>query len=374
MSSIRGNHKNIIIIGGGVFGLTIGWYLARAGQPVTIFEKGQVGRGATWAAAGMLMPWKLSKNFSADLFALQQESHKLWPAFARRLSAHTDVDIQYQTDGRYFVAMGKKGMKRFEKQYHFHRQIGFPLEWLSGAEARRREPAFGPNVVAAIFTPLAHRVDNRQLIRAVRQAFLQAGGTLREHTPVREILTERNQVRGVQLSQKTVPGRTVILAAGAWSGQIEGLPPSLQATVRPRKGQTLTLQMAANKPLLSRPVIGPVYLVPRADGRLVVGTTVEREAGFDTAPTAGGVFHILRKAGQILPDIKNLPLVEIGAGLRPTGPNRLPVLGPTGVEGLIAATGGHSYGILLSPVVAQAISRLVCTGQTPEAIKPFAPR
>ncbi len=361
----------ITIIGGGIFGLTIGWYLARAGHRVTIFEQGEAGRGATWSAAGMLMPWKLSNTFSSDLFALQRESHNLWPEFVRELSAASDIDIHYQTTGRYFVALDEKAAKRFQRQFKFHRQAGFPLEWLSGDEARERVPNLGPKVAAAMFSPLGHWVDNRCLTAALQQAFLKTGGTLHEQTRVLEVQVDNNQVCGIHLPHETVSSETVILAGGAWSGQIDGLPRPLREMVQPLKGQTLTLQMSHTKPLIEHQIIGPVYLVPRSDGRLVLGTTVEEEAGFDTQPTAGGILDILTKAQDIVPRIKDLPVVEMGAGLRPTGPNRLPVLGPTEIQGLIVATGGHSYGILLSPIVAQAISHLVLNGQTLEIIKPF---
>lgn len=373
MSSKSDHHKKIIIIGGGVFGLSIGWYLARAGRPVTIFERDGAGQGATRAAAGMLMPWKLSKTFSDELFALQQAGYRLWPAFARELFTQTGVDLRYQTDGRYFVALDEKAVNRFRQQYRYHRRIGFEIEWLRGDEARRRLPALGPEIAAAMFIPMAHYVDNRRLVEALREAFLRAGGTLRERTAVQAITVEHNRVGGVRLAAETVAAETVIVAAGAWSGRVGGLPPELSTVVQPLKGQTLTLQMAPNRPLLAQPVIGPVYLVPRPDGRLIVGATVEEEAGFDIAPTAAGLYFILKKAQQIIPAIKELPLVEMSAGLRPTAANRLPLLGATPTAGLLLATGGHAYGILLSPVVAQTISQLVLSGQTAELIKPFGP-
>lgn len=364
----------IAIIGGGVFGLSIGWYLARAGQAVTIFEQGQAGHGATWAAAGMLMPWKLSDAFSEDLFALQQDSYNCWPQFAQELNNVSDIPLYYQTDGRFFVALFDNAVKRLERQFTFHRDIGFPVEWLTGAEARQREPNLGPKVLAAIFTPMAHHVDNRNLIGALKQAFLAAGGSLREQTKIEALVVENGCVQGLRLEDgEDFTAKTVILAAGAWSGQLPGIPPSLREIVRPRKGQGVILQMSPDAPLIKQPILGPVYLVPRPDGRLIVGTTVEREAGFDTQPTAGGVYHILRKAQDMVPKIEDLPIVELGAGLRPTGSGRLPVIGPTEVEGLIIATGGHSYGILLSPSVAHTVSHLALTHEVLAIIKPFLP-
>ncbi|MCB0192135.1 MAG: glycine oxidase ThiO [Anaerolineae bacterium] len=363
----------IAIIGGGVFGLSIGWYLARAGHPVTIFEQGQVGQGATWAAAGMLMPWKLSDSFSDDLFALQQDSYNRWPRFAQALGEVSNIPLHYQTDGRFFLALFDNAVKRLKRQYDFHHALGFPVEWLTGDEVRQREPNLGADVLAAIFTPMAHHIDNRQLVVALRDAFLQGGGQLREQTEVQELLIADKRVRGVQLPDEIFAAETIIVAAGAWSGHIARLPRSLRNMVRPRKGQTLILQMDPESPLIKQPVLGPVYLVPRPDGRLIVGTTVEREAGFDTQPTVGGVFHMLRKAQEMVPKIETLPIIEMGAGLRPTGAGRLPMLGPTGVKGLLIATGGHSYGILLSPAVAETMSHLALTGKVAPIIQPFMP-
>lgn len=365
----------IAIIGGGVFGLSIGWYLARAGRAVTIFEQGQVGRGATWAAAGMLMPWKLSDNFSLDLFSLQQTSYQQWPEFAQELSAQTGVDLDYQTKGRYFLALMDKAIHRFRRQFDFHQSIDFPVEWLSGQQARQCLPQLGPEVLAAMFCPLGHWVDNRKVVTALRKAYLQAGGVLYEQTTVLEILREGQQVQAVRHVEGVTPAESVIIANGAWSGDLltDVWPISEQQRVRPRKGQTLILQMTPQQPLVEQSLLGPVYLVPRTDGRLIIGTTVEREAGFNTSPTAAGVYHILRKAMSMVPAIGDLPLIELNAGLRPTAPNRLPVLGPTNIKGLILASGGHSHGILLTPAVAQAISQWVMQGKLLDSIRPFMP-
>ena len=227
--------------------------------------------------------------------------------------------------------------------------------------------------MAAMFSPLGHSVDNRQLVVALKAAFLQAGGTLREQVQVSEILTENKQVCGVRLGNEILSANIVIVAAGAWVRQIDGVPDHLRVLIQPLKGQTLTLQMPTTEPFIKHPVIGPVYLVPRPSGQLLVGTTVEEEAGFDTQPTVSGVSSMLEKAQTFVPDIKDLPIIEMSAGLRPTGPNRLPVLGPTQIRGLIMATGGHSYGILLSPIVAQTITQLILTGQIPERFSSFVP-
>ncbi|MEM7344199.1 MAG: glycine oxidase ThiO [Chloroflexota bacterium] len=363
----------ITIIGGGVLGLTIGWYLAQANRQVTIVEQRRIGTGATQAAAGMMMPWRLSENFSPDLFALQRQSHDLWPDFAKTLHHQTNIDIQYKADGRYFVALEDRALERTQRRYDYHRALDFPLEWLSGDEARRRVPQLGPKIRAAIFSPWGHQVDNRSLTLALQQAFLQAGGVIREETPVSKIVITNDQVQGVQLEQEMLPAETVVVAAGAWSGGIKGVPRYLTSAIYPIKGQTITLQMSPDNPLIDCSILGPVYLTPRQDGRLIIGSTVERRAGFDTQSTAGGVARMLSKAQAIIPAVKDLPLIEMGAGLRPTTADRTPILGPTSVPGLVMATGSYSYGILLSVAIAQGISRHILTGGTPETIEPFLP-
>lgn len=363
----------ITIIGGGVFGLAIGWYIARSGHNVTIIEQNHVGHGATWSAAGMLMPWRLSTSFNEDLFNLQQKSYQYWPTFVDELTQQTNISIDYLTCGRYFIATTPKAVERLRWQYQFHQKVGFPLQFLEGDMVQQRLPKIGSNILAAIFTTMAHQVDNRHLAMALRDSFIKAGGELLEETPVQGIIIEQNQVQGLRLPNKLLKTDTVVLAAGAWSGQLIDWADKPTNLVRPLKGQTLTLQMNPDRPLLTHQIVGPCYFVPRGDGRLILGSTFDREDKFDIRPTVKGMYRILTKALEILPDIKALPVLEISSGLRPTAPDRLPIIGATQVKGLTIATGGHSHGILLSPIVAQTVGDLVLTGKTSDLIKPFQP-
>ncbi len=362
----------IAIIGGGICGLSIGWYLARAGHDVTILERGEAGRGATWAAAGMLTPWSLPNPGYEPQFQLQLASHALWPEFAQNLASATGINLDYRTNGRLFIVLDHENARGLRERYEFNRKLGLPVEWISGDEARRYEPHLSPAVTNAIFTPTAHLVDNRQAALALRQAFVQAGGLLREQTDAREIVIENNQTQGVRLDEGLLKAEAVVLAAGAWSAKITGLPETERPPVRPVKGQMLALQMSPGAPLLSHMVTGPIYLLPRSDGRLLVGATVE-EKGFDTHVTAGAVFDMLDRARQMLPEIDNLAVVETWAGLRPASSDEAPILGPTGIKGLVIATAHFRHGILLAPITAQTISHFIETGQIDDAIKPFLP-
>lgn len=377
MAARREPSDVIAIIGGGVCGLAIGWRLAQAGRAVTVFERGEAGLGATWAAAGMLAPQVEAEPSEEPLLKLALESRAMWPDFARELEAASGIAIDYRTEGTIVVAHDRDDVERLRFQYDFQRQLGLDLEWIPGSEARRREPHLARSVTAAVFSPLDHQVDNRKLARALSAAFTGAGGELREHAEVLEILADGDHVTGVRfaaqrLGRRSLAADAVVLAAGVWSRDIGGLPQALRPPVRPVKGQMLALQMPPGAPLLSHVVWGPaVYLVPRSDGRLLVGATVE-EKGFDTTLTAGGVLDLLREAWETLPGIYDLPLVETWVGLRPGSRDDAPILGATEMGGLIMATGHHRNGILLAPVTGRAIADLLIDGATPESIAPFS--
>jgi glycine oxidase len=300
------------------------------------------------------------------------ESHARWPAFTQELKEASGVDVGYRTEGTLVVALDRDQVERLRFQYEFQRKLGLELTWLSGDAARQREPHLSRNVIAALYSPHDHQVDNRQVLLALRQAFLAAGGTLREHASVAEILVEKGEVQGVRLiSGEILHAPVVVVAAGAWSATLPGLPPEARPPVRPVKGQMLALQTPLDAPLLRHVVWGrDVYLVPRKDGRLLVGATVE-EKGFDAQLTAGGVYTLLRRAWEILPGIDEAPIVEMWAGLRPGSRDDAPILGATPVKGLILATGHYRNGILLAPITADAISHLILTGETPESIRNF---
>ena len=362
----------IAIIGGGVCGLGIGWRIAQAGRPVTVLDRGRAGAGASWAAAGMLAPQVEAEPSEEPLLALTQESRGLWADFAAEVEAASGISVGYRREGTLVVALDRDDVENLRHRYDYQTSLGLDLEWITGAEARRREPHLARGVGAAVFSALDHQVDNRLLCDALREAYLRAGGVLREHTAVLEILHGGGRVAGLRLADETLEAHTVIVAAGPWSRDIPGLPEALQPPVRPLKGQMLALQMARGAPLIDHVVWGPdIYLVPRGDGRLLIGATVE-EMGFDEHITAGGMMELLRDAWAVLPGIYDLPVVETWVGFRPASRDDAPILGPTAMAGLIMATGHHRNGILLAPITARCIADLVLSGETPAAIRPFS--
>ncbi len=370
-SSKRTDRPRVAIIGGGVAGLGIGWRLAEAGCPVEVFDRGEAGRGATWAAAGMLAAGVETEPGEEALLALTRWSQELWPGFASDLEQASGRNIGYRDEGTLVVALNRDDAARLRSSFEFQTGLGVELHWLSGREARRREPYLVPGTTAGVFSPRDHQVDNRALAEALKTAFSRAGGRLHERAPVTGLDHAGGRVRGVSLENHSVPADLVVLAAGAWSRDLAGLPEHLRPPVRPVKGQMLALAMDPAAPLLHHVLWAPgIYLVPRRDGRLIVGATVE-EKGFDDRLTAGGLFALLEAAWRAVPAIEELPVEEIWVGHRPTSRDDAPILGPSALEGLVIATGHHRNGILLAPVTADAVSRYVLTGEIADALLPF---
>ncbi len=352
--------------------MAIGWRLAAAGCAVHVFERGEAGRGASWAAAGMLAAGIEAEPGEAPLYALNRLSQTLWPGFAAALEAASGQTIGYRGEGTLVVALTRDDVAQLRFHYDYQRSLGIPLEWLSGAEARRREPHLHPHLAAAVFSASDHQVDNRRLVTALRRAFLAAGGELHEHRAVSAVETAAGRVTGIRVGAATHAADVVVLAAGAWSPEIDGVPREARPPVRPVKGQMLALRMDPKAPLLRHVLWAPrAYLVPRQDGRLIIGATSE-ERGFDPALTAGGVFALLEGAWRVLPGIEELAIDEMWVGFRPGSRDDAPMLGPSPVEGLVLATGHHRNGILLTPVTAEAVSRFILSGEVDEAIRPFA--
>ncbi len=365
----------VAIIGAGVCGLAIGWRLAQAGATVEVFDRGRAGRGATWASAGMLAAGAEAEPGEERLLEITRWSQALWPDFARELEAASGQGLGYRDEGTLVVAPTRDDAARLRTTYDYQTGLGLALDWLSPAEARRREPFLGANLAAAVFSAADHQVDNRRLAEALRAAFLAAGGCLTEHTEVTAIATAAGRVTGLEVGlgvgARRVEADAVVLAAGAWSAELPGLPEAARPPVRPVKGQALSLAMDPRAPLLSHVLWAPgIYLVPRAEGSLIVGATVE-EKGFDDRLTAGGIFALLEAAWRAVPAIEELAIEEMWVGFRPTSRDDAPILGPTPVDGLLLATGHHRNGILLAPATAEAVSRYILSGDLPAAARPF---
>ena len=362
---------HVVIIGAGVIGLGIAWRLAQRAT-VTVFDRGKAGAGASHAAAGMLAACCEAEPGEEALVMLGRESQRRWPAFAAELERASGIDVELRDEGTLVLALTADDQATIAHHLEFQRRLDLPLEWLSAAATRAREPRLAGKIAGALFSPQDHQVDNRKLAQALRIAAERAGVNIHEHRPVKELAVRGGQARGVVLEDGTdVAADIVVLAAGAWSRGIGGLPPDRRPPVRPIKGQMLALRMDPADPLLTHVLWAPgAYLVPRRDGRLIVGATVE-EKGFDTTVTAGGLLTLLEAAWRAIPAVEELPVEEIWVGHRPGSRDDAPILGPGPLDGLFYATGHHRNGILLAPVTADAMARLILDDVLDPAIKPF---
>nr|WP_104820744.1 glycine oxidase ThiO [Kitasatospora sp. MMS16-BH015] len=368
---------DVLVVGGGVIGLAVAWRAAQRGLAVTVLDPAP-GGGAVQVAAGMLAPVTELQYNEEPLLRLGMASNERYAAFAAELTELTGLDTGYRATGTLAVALDADDREELRELHAFHGRLGLASEWLTGRECRKLEPMLAPGVRGGLHVAEDHQVDGRRLARALLAAGAAAGVRL-HRAEAAELLVTGGRATGVRLADgSTLTAGQLVLAAGCRSHLLAGLPAGVLPPVRPVKGQVLRLRIPpAYAPFLSRNLRAVVrgqhiYLVPRADGELVIGATSE-EQGFDTTVTAGGVYELLRDAHELVPGLTELPLVETGAGLRPGSPDNAPLLGPTALPGLTAATGHYRNGVLLTPVTADLIAEQLATGRTPELALPFSP-
>jgi glycine oxidase len=371
--SERTRPTEVVIVGGGIIGLAVAWRARSQGLSVTVLERGEIGKGTSYVAAGMLAPVTEVEFGDAGQAVLELglRSAAIWPEFAAELERASGEQVGLLRTGTLVVARDEDQARELERQIALRESLGLRTSRLLPSEARAREPALAPTVRLALEAPEDHSVDPRMVLVALRRACEAAGVHLREHSPVRRVVLDDagTRVTGVALEDagtrvsgvgledgESVSARHVVIAAGAWSGGLEGLPADACVSVRPVKGQILRLRDPAGRGLLERVVrFEGGYLVPRADGRYVLGATVE-ERGFEQHATAGGVYELLRDAHEIVPGVSELQIEELCVGLRPGTPDNLPVIGAGALDGLIWATGHHRNGILLAPLTAELVA------------------
>jgi glycine oxidase len=362
-----------VVIGAGVIGLAIGWRAAQRGLRPLVLDAGEPGAGATGVAAGMLAPVTEADFGEEALIELNLASARRYPEFIAELEAESGHATGFRQTGALNVAVDRDQAEELRRLHELQRELGLEARWLSAGECRALEPALATRVTGGIDAPRDHQVSPHLLAGALRAALERAGGSVRPFARARSVAVEGGRVSGVELqSGEMIAASAVVVAAGAYAGELE-LPSGAGVPVRPVKGQILRLRGDRAAPLISRIVRTPeVYAVPRADGRVVVGATVE-EQGFDAAVTAGGVLELLRAAYEVLPGITELELVQASAGHRPATPDNEPVMGEGAVPGLVWATGHWRNGVLLAPLTADAIAALL-DGEAPAPeLRPFTP-
>jgi glycine oxidase len=358
-----------VFVGGGVIGLCCAWYAARRGAEVAVLERAQPPAGATRVAAGMLAPVGELAFGEPRLLEMTLASARLYPEFVAELEAAAGVSPGYAQRGALHVALDRDEAAELRRVHDLQRSLGLEAEWLAPRRCRELEPGLTPSFNGGVHAPGEAAIDPRALTAALLAALDLAGAEVRTGAEVVDGVFDGERLTGVRTATgEELRAGAVVLAAGAWSGRAEWLPEHARPPVRPVKGQTLELRSRDGGAPCQRILVSErVYLVPRADGRLIVGATVE-EQGFDTAVTAGGVHELLREAYRLLPDIAEMELVEALAGLRPGTPDNLPLIGPGAVEGLILATGHYRNGILLAPLTAEAVAATLAGTALPEAV------
>ena len=360
---------DVAVVGAGVIGLSIAWRLALRGLSVAVFERAKAGAGASLAATGMLAAAAEHEPGCHDLLALALESQRQWPQFRTALQAQSGHDIDFREGGTLVVALGRDEVERLRFRHDLHKRCELPTRWLGGPEVRAMEPALRPSVAGGLYCPNDHQVDPRLVMAALRTAYLAAGGRLIEHCAVGGVDLEGGRVAGVITAAGRCRASTVVLTAGAWTGNI--LPPGLTVPVRPLKGQALAVRTTPATGTLAHIVwTEQIHMAPKGDGRLIVGATVE-ERGFDEAITAGGLYALLEGARRAFPAIEEMAIDGVWTGFRPSSVDDAPILGATSIPGLALATGHHRNGYLLAPATAFAMEALIADGSLPAVGRPF---
>jgi len=355
-----------IIVGGGTIGLACAWRAARRGLRVRVLERDEPGAGATHVAAGMLAPVGEANWGEEALVPLALASARNWSGFAAELERESGLESGYEPRGALHVALDRDEAEELRRRFELMASLDLGVEWLRPRGCRALEPGLSPSVTAGVHLPGEAAVDPRLLVPALAAAVEASGGEMLVEAEVVDALFEGERIAGVVTAdEREHRADRVVLATGAWSGASAWLPAAARPPVRPVKGQLLVLRGSPERTVSTRIVTTErVYLVPRQDGRLVVGATVE-ERGFDLQVTAGGVHEMLREAYRTLPDVAELELAEALAGLRPGTPDNAPLIGPGAIDGLVLATGHYRNGILLTPATADAVAAMLAGEPTP---------
>ena len=358
----------VAVVGAGLIGLGIAYELAKRDLGVTVLDRDEPARAASWAGAGMLAPF--SEELPDDeMLVLCRDSLARYPAFVEDLRERSGVDVRLRIDGTLHVALDDARLVELAFHAETYRANGGDVSVLSRNESLAREPMLAKNLAGAVFVANEAQVDNRRLGRALLGA-CEALGVRFERVAEIAIECDARRVRGLRTERGFMPAGTVVNAAGAWAGLLDGVPEDLRVPVRPVAGEMLAIAIPRNA-VRAQVWLGHRYLVPRDDGRLLVGATVE-DRGFDARVTAAGMRDLLDAALAVAPALAEFAVVETWAGLRPGSPDGRPFLGATALEGYVVAAGHFRNGILLAPITASLIADLIVDGSA-ERLAPFAP-
>jgi glycine oxidase len=349
---------DVAVAGGGPIGLACAWRAAQRGLRVAVVDAGEP--GAWEVAAGMLAPASEATFGEDALSALGVRAAAGFEAFCAELAEASGEDPALRAGGTLAVARDRDEAEALERLLAYRQGLGLAVERLRPSQARRLEPALAPTVRMALDMPGDHSVDPRRMVAALRAALERAGVALHAGR-VHGVLADGGRVHGLALDDGSeLRADQVVIAAGVGAGALAGIP------VRPVKGQVLRLRDPRGAGLIARTIRGAdAYLVPRDDGTYVLGATME-ERGADRAPTAGGVYELLRDMSEVVPGVLELDLVEARAGLRPATPDNLPAIGRGALDGLVWAAGHFRNGILLTPLTAELVAGALAGEPLPE--------
>jgi glycine oxidase len=371
---LSASSQRIVIVGGGVIGLSVAWRLAREGSPhrILLLDAHRAGEGTSRVSAGMVAPIAEAGFEDPDFISFARLSRERYRSFVAEVSADAESPVTLGEEGSIIVAIHRDDVEAMRRVYEHRRHAGLPVEWLTGSQAREVEPTLTPRVSAAMWIAYDGHVNTRVLLPALVRACIRRGVELREGARVSRIIVDDDAVAGIEVNGEGVEADIVVLAAGAWSPTIGGLPADVVPPVRPIRGQILRLKRTPDF-VMRRVVRGArAYLLPKDDDTVVVGATQE-EAGYDATATAGGIKTILENAWEMVPSIYDLPIERVEVGLRPGTRDHLPLIGPTRIRGLIMATGHFRHGILFAPTTADAVCAGILTGNFGGAVAAFAP-
>ena len=352
-----------VIAGGGLIGTAIALELSRAALRVAVFDAQEPGREASWASAGILSPAPENPAMIA-LVPLGKASLAMYPDYIAMVEELAGISTGYRAKGTVVALFSRHAREELNTIIALHHGLGLKADALSAKEARELEPVLSEELEAAVLRPDEASVDNRCLADALLAALERSGGQIFAGSPVRSVWREASQCLGIVLgSGEKISANQTIIAAGCFSSQIAGVEEF--APVRPTKGQMASLRCASAK--IERVLWSErIYLVPRNDGRILAGATVE-QVGFDKAVTAAGVHANLDGAIELSPALAAAHLEATWAGLRPDTPDHMPIIGATDIEGLHIATGHFRSGVLLTPITAKLVSEQVLQ-KTPSGV------
>jgi glycine oxidase len=371
MSTVQ---ADVAIVGAGVIGAGIAWRCAQHGLSVALADP-DPDRGAWSTAAGLLAPISELVYTETPLLRLNLDSLARYGGFVAELTDETGIALDYRESGTVETAWDAADLATLRELHAFHASLGLKSELLDARELRRLEPSLAAGIPGGLLAADERHVNPRLLRSALAVAAQAHGAVL--HVGEAAVDTAGDRATGLRLADGTrIAAEHVVLAAGAWSGRVAGLPPGLAPPVRPVKGQTMVLRLDGPERLrhvLRGKVKGNhIYLLPRADGRIAIGASVE-EKGFDQQPRAGAIYELLRDAQTLIPELSEAVLDGLSTGLRPGSPDNAPLIGPSTLPGLTIATGHYRNGVLLTPVTADAVAEYVTAGTLPAVVAPFGP-